>query len=60
MTDKEVCRYLGLVDRRLFIIIHSGLGWKPEYDLELEAIDREIERLKEMVDCEHENMGIRT
>lgn len=58
MTDKEVCRYLGLVDRRLFIIIHSGIDWKPEYALELEAIDRELARLKEMVDYEHENMGI--
>lgn len=59
MTDKEVCRYLGLVNRRLFIIIHSGIDWKPEYALELEAIDRELARLKEMVNCEHENMRIR-
>lgn len=37
MTDKEVCRYLELVDRRLFILIHSGIDWKPEYTPELEA-----------------------
>ena len=43
MTDKEICRYLELVDRRLFILVHSGINWKPEYAEELEAIDRELE-----------------
>lgn len=54
MTDKEVCRYLELVDRRLFILIHSGIDWKPDYTPELEAIDRELAGLRKMVDCEHE------
>ena len=53
MTDKEVCRYLELVDRRLFILVHSGSNWKPEYAAELEAIDRELVELRKMVDCEH-------
>lgn len=54
MTGKEICRYLELVDRRLFILIHSGIHWKSEYAEELEAIDRELEELKKVVDSEHE------
>ncbi len=54
MTDKEVCRYLELVDRRLFILIHSGIDWKPVYTPELEAIDRELAGLRKMVDRERE------
>lgn len=58
MTDKEICRYLELVDRRLFIIVHSGIDWKPEYALELEAIDRELAELRRMVNREHEKRKI--
>lgn len=54
MTDKEVCRYLELVDRRLFILTHSGIDWKPEYAAELEAIDRKLTELKKVVNREHE------
>ena len=53
MTDKEVCRYIDLVDRRVFIISHSGVDWKPEYAAELEAIDRELAELRRKVDREH-------
>lgn len=53
MTDKEVCRYLELLSRRLFILAHSGIDWKPEYVSELEAVDKELAELKEMVDYEH-------
>lgn len=53
MTGKEVCRYIDLVDRRVFIISHSGVDWKPEYAAELEAIDRELAELRRKVDQEH-------
>ncbi len=53
MTDKEVVRYLTLVDRKLTILA-SGIKWKPEYGPELEAIDKEIEGLRVKVDLEHE------
>ena len=46
MTDREVCRYMELMDRRVFILTHSGISWKPEYGPELEAIDRELARLR--------------
>ena len=50
MQDEEVCRYLKLVDRRLFILTHSGINWKPEYGSEMEAIDRELAGLRVMID----------
>ena len=53
MTGKEVCRYIDLVDRRVFIISHAGVDWKPEYAVELEAIDMELAELRRKVDQEH-------
>ncbi len=52
MGEKEILRYLFLVDRRLDII-SSGINWKPKYEEELERIDRELTRLRELVDAEH-------
>lgn len=52
MTDKDVIRYLTLVDRKLTILT-AGIHWKPEYGPELEAIDKEIAGLREKVDLEH-------
>ena len=42
MTEKEVLRYLALVERRLFILT-AGIHWKPDYASELKAIDQELE-----------------
>lgn len=52
MGEKEILRYLFLVDRRLDII-SSGINWKSEYEDELESIDSELARLREVVDVEH-------
>lgn len=54
MTDKEISRYLELANRRSFIVLHSGIDWKPEYEAELKAIDRELTRLRALVDQERE------
>ena len=54
MTENEVLRYLYLVDRRITILMDSGVNWKPEYGPELEAIDRELSVLRELVDAEHQ------
>ena len=35
-------------------MIHSGVGWRPEYAAELEAIDRELAELRRLVNQEHE------
>ena len=52
MTQKDVLRYICLVDRRLTLLT-SGVHWKPEYDRELEHIDRELSELRVLVDVEH-------
>lgn len=52
MGEKEILRYLFLVDRGLDII-SSGINWKPEYEVELESIDSELAGLREVVDAEH-------
>lgn len=57
MTEKDILRYLYLLDRRLYIIISSGSSWKPEYAHELEGIDRELAGLRELVSQEHGKRG---
>lgn len=53
MDDCDILRYLCLVGRRADIMMHSGIGWKPEYGSELEAIDGELAGLRELADQEH-------
>lgn len=54
MTDKEVYRIIELMNRKFFIIMHSGISWKPEYGPELEAIDKELASLRVPVEQAHE------
>ena len=56
MKEKDISRYLELIDRRLFILIHSGIDWKPEYKSELEQIDRELDGLRKLIEAEHAKM----
>lgn len=58
MTEKEICRYLELVNRRLFILMHSGIDWKPEYGPELAAIDQKLAGLRMLVDQEHQKKNV--
>jgi len=51
MTQKDVLRYLYLVDRRLTILT-SGVHWKPEYETELKDIDKELSELRFLADEE--------
>ena len=53
MGVEEILRYIYLVDRRLTILQNSGVNWKPEYELELEAIDKELKQLRAVVEEEH-------
>lgn len=57
MAEKEVLRYLFLVDRKLTILLNSGINWKPEYEDELKSIDMELARLRKLVDAEHIKRG---
>lgn len=54
MTDKQVSRYIDLVHRRMHILTHSGVDWKPEYTEEIKKIDKELAELRPLVDQEHE------
>lgn len=58
MDAKGVNRYLELVGRRFFILLHSGIGWKLEYRAELEAIDQKLTGLCELVDQEDERGSV--
>ena len=53
MGVEEILRYIYLVDRRFTILQNSGVNWKPEYELELEAIDKELKQLRAVVEEEH-------
>lgn len=55
LNDEHVLRYLSLVDRRLYIVMHSGVSWKPEFAQELEDIDREIAELRKIIDAAHDD-----
>ena len=53
MTEIQVSRYTELVHRRIFILLHSGIDWKPEYAKEMQQIDKELAKLRPLVDQEH-------
>lgn len=53
MTEKQVSRYIDLVSRRTFILLHSGIDWKPEYEVEMKQIDQELAKLRPQVEKEH-------
>lgn len=42
MTPEQITRYLELSARRIKIILNSGIDWKPEYEAELQRIDKEL------------------
>ena len=58
MEEKQILRYLELVNRRLYIIMHSGISWKPEYESEMEEIDKELVELRKLVDVAHKEVAI--
>ena len=52
MTDQQALRYLELVDRLLWINLHCGVDWRPEYGSELEAVRTELAVLRPLVEME--------
>lgn len=54
MKQEQASRYLELVARRTYILAHSGVDWKPEYEKEMQQIDQELSVLRPLVDQEHE------
>lgn len=52
-TDKDILNYLNLAQRRTYIILHSGIDWKPEYAFELVEIDRQLAAYRQCIDEIH-------
>lgn len=57
MTAQQVSRYIELVDRRTFILTHSGVDWVPGYGAELDQIEKELAELRPLVEEEHKKRG---
>lgn len=45
MNKHDVSKYIDLLHRRTFILLHSGIDWKPEYETELQQINQELDLL---------------
>lgn len=52
MTDTEVTRYINAVHMKMYVLLHSGIDWKPEYDQILEKANKELAELRPLVDEE--------
>lgn len=52
MTDAEVSRYINAAHTKMYILLHSGIDWKPEYDQMLEKANKELAELRPLVDEE--------
>ena len=52
MTDVEVSRYINAAHTKMWVLRHSGIDWKPEYDQVLEAVNKELAELRRLVDEE--------
>lgn len=57
MTAQQVSRYIELVDRRTFILTHSGVDWVQGYGVELDQIEKELAELRPLVNEEHKKRG---
>lgn len=53
MNKHDVSKYIDLLHRRTFILLRSGIDWKPEYEAELQQINQELALLRPLVDQEH-------
>lgn len=49
LDSRQINRYAALANRRSFILLRSGASWKPEYEAELEQIDRELKALRALM-----------
>lgn len=47
MTVNQIAEYTALLERRVFILLHSGISWKPEYEGELQKLDIKLQELRE-------------
>lgn len=52
MELKTVNKYVKLVNRLMWIMDHSGISWKPEYEQEAEEIRKELRSIRPLIDEE--------
>lgn len=52
LRAEDINKYLDLVDRRLKIM-SSGVDWKPEYEQELQEINKSLDALRCIIDQAH-------
>ena len=52
MTDVEVKRYIDAVHTKTWILLHSGVDWKPEYGELMEEVNKELAELRPLIDEE--------
>lgn len=52
MTDAEVSRYIEAVRTKTWILLHSGIDWKPEYGQMMEEVNKELAELIPLVNKE--------
>lgn len=45
MTEK-ILEYTRLVKRYSFLLMHSGVSWKPEYETEMKSLEKKLSFLK--------------
>lgn len=55
MTDKQVLKYLDLLNRKSNILVNSGVNWKPEYENEMKEINKELSELLPLIEEERKN-----
>ena len=56
MTVNQIAEYTALLDRRVFILLHSGISWKPEYEGELQELNRKLQELRREMGIRQNNM----
>lgn len=52
MNKHDVSKYIDLLHTRTFILLHSGIDWKPEYEAELQQINQKLALLRPLVGLE--------
>lgn len=53
MTVKQIARYTALAKRYSEIVLASGNDWKPEYEEEIQEINKKLTELRKEIDKHH-------
>lgn len=53
MAEQQILEYIELCSRKMYILLHNGISWQPEYENELQQINQKLALLRPLVDVEH-------